>query len=540
MTQTYNLGDLFDLAADSVADRTALVWDRVRLSYKDLRERTDRLAAALARRGVRRGQTVGLLMYNCPAYVESLLAAFKLGAIPFNINYRYGAEELRYVLRDARTEVLIHGAEFEPIVKEALAALPPLVLRVVVEEEEPFVSSDSKVVSYAAALTEAAGDADIRGGRSGDDRLLLYTGGTTGMPKGVEWSHVAKFFAAFGGGGMFHTDGPITAPDQIAERTPLAPPLVVLTLSPLMHGAALWTAMIALLNGQTLVLKNSRTFNGELVWELIEREHVNALGFTGDAMAIPMLEAWDANPGRWDVSSLLTFSWGGAPVSQHLQQALAARFPNVLQMSSLGSSESGMIGRGSLDCDDGGMMRLASREDLAVIVDGERFAQPGEMGILARTGHLPSGYWGDPKKTAETFITLGGRRWVLTGDQVRLDADGSMVLFGRGSTCINTGGEKVFPEEVEAVIRSHPAVRDALVVGVPDPRWGETVAAIVALRPGKSITLDELRGHCDRKLAGFKQPRKLFIESEVRRSPAGKADYRWAKAVATDVKRGLT
>ena len=532
MTPTYNLGDLFDLAADSVADRTALVWDQVRLSYADLRARSDRLAAALARRGVRRGQTVGLLMYNCPAYVESLLAAFKLGAIPFNINYRYDVEELRYILRDARAAVLIHGSEFGPILEKTLPALPPLVLRVVVEEDEPFVASDPHVLSYTAALAEAVGDADISSGRCDDDRLLLYTGGTTGMPKGVEWSHVAKFFGAFGGGGIFHPDGPILAPAQIAERTPSAPPLVVLTLSPLMHGAALWAAMIALLNGQTLVLKKARSFDGELVWALIEREHVNALSFTGDAMAIPMLEAWDGNPGRWDVSSLFAFSWGGAPLSPHMQEALKARFPNVSQMSSLGSSEGGMIGPGSLDAECGGMMRLAPRQDLAVIVDGERFARSGEMGILARTGHLPIGYWGDPEKTAETFITLGDKRWVLTGDQVRLDADGSMVLFGRGSTCINTGGEKVFPEEVEAVLRSHPDVRDALVVGVPDPRWGESVAAVVAPRPDRLPTLEMLRAHCDGKLAGYKQPRKLFIQSEIRRSPAGKADYRWAKAVA--------
>lgn len=528
MARTFNLGDLFDIVVDAVPDRTAIVWGDVRLSYRELGERSDRLAAALARRGLARGMTMGLLMYNSPAFLETLLACFKLGVLPFNINYRYGPDELFYLLNDAGADALMHDREFEPLVAGVLERLPSLTLRVVTDDDAPAGGA----LSYRQAIAEPVGEVDLRAGRSDDDRVLLYTGGTTGLPKGVEWRHRSKFFGAFRGGIIAPTDRPIEAPEQLGPRVAGGPPVKVLTLAPLMHGAAMWASLIGLLCGQTVVLLQSHRFDAEQVWALVERERAYLISFTSDAMGKPLIDALEANPGRWDLSSLMAITWGGAPLSQFLQDAFRKYFPNAYQLSGMGSSESGAIGTGDTNTGGDGFMRLPGRPDLAVIVDGARFAQPGELGILARTGFIPEGYWRDAKRTAETFISLGDRRWVLTGDQARLDPDGGMTLFGRGSTCINSGGEKIFAEEVESVIRSHPDVYDAVVIGVPDPRWGQTVTAIAALRPGRQLSLAQLQTYCAGQLARYKLPRRLILQDEVKRSPAGKADYRWAMAVA--------
>ena len=530
MARTFNLGDLFDVVVDAVPERTAIIWDDVHLSYRALGERSDRLAAALARRGLQRGNTLGLLMYNSPAFLEALLACFKLGVIPFNINYRYGPDELHHVMNDAGTDALMHDAEFEPVVAQVLARMPPLRLRIVIAEGDAPVAVDT--LPYRQAVAEPVGEVDLLGGRSDDDRVLLYTGGTTGLPKGVEWRHHAKFFGAFRGGIIAPTDRPIETPEQLGPRVAGGPPVKVMTLAPLMHGAAMWAALIGLLCGQTVVLLQSHRFDAELVWALVERERAYLISFTSDAMGKPLVDALEANPGRWDLSSLMAITWGGAPLSQFLQDAFRKHFPSAYQLSGMGSSESGAIGMGDTNTGGDGFMRLPGRPDLAVIVDGARFAQPGELGILARTGFIPEGYWRDAKRTAETFISLGERRWVLTGDQARLDADGGMTLFGRGSTCINSGGEKIFAEEVESVIRSHPDVYDAVVIGVPDPRWGQAVTAIAALRPGRQLSLEQLQTYCAGQLARYKLPRRLILQDEVKRSPAGKADYRWATAVA--------
>jgi 3-oxocholest-4-en-26-oate---CoA ligase len=506
----------------------------VRLTFRELDERSSRIAAALKRRGVERGMTVGLLMYTGTEYLESFFAACKIGALPFNLNYRYETDELRQLLADANASVLILDSTLEATVRAALPELPELKRLVIVHGDG--IRVDGKVaaddaVAYSALMAERIDGTDIASGRSDEDRLLLYTGGTTGIPKGVEWTHRNLFFGGLGGGGTTHPDGPVTAAAQLSERALTGFPLINLPLSPLMHGACLYSVLLTLFAGQTLVLNTARSFDAEYAWDIVERENVMSVSFAGDAMALPLIEAYDAHPGRWSLSSLRALSWGGAALSEKLQQAFAERFPAVIRINGLGSSESGSLARGLPTNNGEGLLRIAAKDGLAIIVAGCRFAEVGEMGIIAGAGALPSGYWRDPDRTAKTFVTLAGRRWVLTGDIGRLDADGLITFFGRDANCIMTGGEKVFAEEVEDAVKLHPAVRDAIVVGVPHERWGQIVVAVAALQPGAVLTLEEIQGSCD-KLARYKRPRRLVLVDEVKRSPAGKADYRWGRATA--------
>jgi fatty-acyl-CoA synthase len=344
------------------------------------------------------------------------------------------------------------------------------------------------------------------------------------------WTHRDLFFGALGGGGYFCQAGPARTPDEVADRLRQSFVLKSIPLPPLMHAAATWATLCGMFAGSPVVLDPARHFDPVQIFDLVEREKIQSITIVGDAMARPLLDALEANPGRWNLAHVLSVGSGGAVFSQHLQDGLKRFMPNARIMSSIGSSEGGTFGTGPRGNE--GFMTLAGRPDLAVVVDRSRLAEAGEMGILARVGHIPRGYWGDPAKTAATFVEFGGRRYALTGDQARLEPDGSIVVFGRGSTCINTGGEKVFPEEVEEVLRRHQAVLDALVVGTPDPRWGEAVTAVVAIRPGVVIEEETLRVHCRGALAGYKIPKHVVRVASVVRSPAGKADYGWAKKVA--------
>jgi fatty-acyl-CoA synthase len=529
MTKTFNLGDLFALVAAAVPERIAAVAGGERVTFRALDERSDRVAASLLRLGIARGATVGLMMYTGLEYLESFLALCKIGALPFNLNYRYTPAELLYLLRNAEASALIHSAAFAPAIAEIERELPGLRR---IAACDPGENPPDGAIAFSTLRDEAPAGVDIAAGRSDEDGLLIYTGGTTGLPKGVHWTHRNFFYGALGGGGIAHPDGPVSVPEQLAERASQFQPGVTLTLLPMMHGAGLFGILATLFAGQLLVLYTARSFDAEHAWDLVDREKVNMMSFVGDAMVGPLIDAWDANLGRWSAGTLRMFSWGGASLSGRNQEALEQRFPKVMRATGLGSSESGSFGM-SAPCKGGehGLLKLPPNRNVAVIVDG-RFAESGESGILARTGALPEGYWRDPEKTAETFPIIDGRRWVMTGDRARLESDGSMTLFGRDSTCISTGGEKVFAEEVEAVICSHPAVRDALVIGEADERWGQAVVAVAALRPGTTLMLEELREHCNGRLARYKHPKKLVIMSEIKRSPAGKADYNWAKTVA--------
>lgn len=525
MAKQFHLADLFETVAAAVPDRIAIRAASATLTYAELNDRADRLAAGLAAQGVKRGDTVGLYLMNSPAFLEGFIAAAKLGAVPYNVNYRYRADELRYLFANAQSAAILHGAEFSDVVREVRGDIPTLKVSVAVDDGSGDDISGS--LAYEDLLrTEPAGPYE----RNEEDILLTYTGGTTGMPKGVMWPHRAFLFACAGGAGYFNPAGPVVVPEDIADRAANGYPLKMMPLAPLMHAAAVWATWSALLNGLTIILDESKSFNPEHIFDMAEREGANLLQFVGDAMAIPLRDALKANPGRWNLQSVVNLGSGGAVFSQHVKDDLKALVPSASITDGMGTSETGISGMAEPSAE--GVMRLPATDAQQVIVD-DRFAQVGETGFIARTGHTPVGYFGDPVKTAETFKAIDGKLWAVSGDSGRLDADDKITMFGRGSTCINTGGEKVFPEEVEEALRAHPAILDAVVAGQKDDRWGERVIGIASLRAGQN-TPDEgaLKAFLTERLAGYKVPKAFVWVDAVKRSPAGKQDYRWAKEVA--------
>lgn len=531
----FNIADLFEIVADTVPDREALVCGAQHLSYRELDERATRLANFLVTRGVGPGQNVGLYLYNCNEYIVGMLACFKIRAVPVNVNYRYVDEELSYIFDNADMVACIHHREFVPHIAAVRADAPRLALLVAVDDGSTH-ALPAGTVAFEAAI--AAGSAERRfGERADDDLFILYTGGTTGKPKGVMWPHKALFYAALGGAGFFHPAGPIQAPEEIEIRAREGYPVVGMALAPLMHGACWWYACIQLLAGAKLVLNENRSLVGEQVWDIVARERVNSVSIVGDAMAIPLLDALEANPGRWDLSSVFNVGSGGAVFSESKQAAFRAHFPNVMITNSFGSSEAGQMGmdNGQKKGEAGntGLGNVLRSPFMDVIVEEERrHARPGEMGIFSRSGHIPLGYYKDPEKTARTILEIEGKRWLLLGDVARLEEDSSITVFGRGSNCINSGGEKIFPEEVEQALKSHPEVLDTLVVATPDERWGQKVTAVVAPRAGRRPSLESLQEEARRHVAGYKVPRELHLVPEVPRGPNGKPDYAKARAMA--------
>jgi acyl-CoA synthetase (AMP-forming)/AMP-acid ligase II len=429
----------------------------------------------------------------------------------------------------------IHHREFLPHILAIREHAPRVSLLVAVDDDSPREVPAEVAVDYEEALRQGGPERDFPG-RSDDDLFILYTGGTTGMPKGVMWPHKAVFFAAMGGGGHFHPDGPIRQPEDIAKRASEGYPVIGMALAPLMHGACWWYACIQLLAGNKVVLNPNRSLDGEQVWDIVAAERVNAISIVGDAMAIPLLDALKNNPGRWDLSCVFNIGSGGAVFSESKQAEFREFFPNVFITNSFGSSESGQMGMDSGQRKEGrenGLGNVVQSEFMDVIVEDERrHARPGEMGIFARSGHIPVGYYNDPVKTAKTIVEVEGKRWLLTGDSARLEADGSITVFGRGSNCINSGGEKIFPEEVEQALKAHPDIFDALVVGTPDERWGSRVTAVIATRGGKRLSLEEVREEARKHIAGYKLPRELHIVDEIPRAPSGKPNYARARELA--------
>lgn len=529
--RTFSLADLFAIAAETVPERDALVIGDTRHTYGEMAARVERLAAWLHQQGIGEGDVVGLQMYNSVEYLEAFLAACRVRAIPANINYRYVADELRHIYDNTGIKALFYSAELETGVAEALDAAPELKVKVRSGGGQPTLAGAVAFEDCLSADTAALSAVVC----SDDDLSLLYTGGTTGKPKGVMWPHKDLFFGCFGGGAFYTPgEGPIETPEQLAERIRRSHPMRFMPVAPLMHGAAHWATMVSLFAGHTVVLNDQHHFNAEHVLDIAATQKINGITLVGDAMALPILDALKAQPGRWDLSSLFVFGNGGAVMSAHIKDALRPFLPaNIYFSDGIGSSEGGQLGMGAKPA-AGGMIQIAARPDLSVVVNGERIAVAGETGILARSGYLPLGYYRDPVKSAETFVTIAGTRYALTGDAAKVAEDGSIIVFGRGSNCINTGGEKVFPEEVEEALRRSEDLIDALVVGLPDPRWGQKVVAIVAPRPGVKLDIEALRALCRTHLAGYKVPKDFVEVEEVQRSAAGKASYVWAKQVAME------
>ncbi len=535
----FNLGDLWERVVDTVPDHEALVDGDRRLTFAEEDARANRLAHALAERGIGAGDHVACYLYNSIEYLETMIAAFKIRAVPVNVNYRYVEDELRYLLDDADASAVVFHREFAPKLAAIAPDLPKLRTFLAVDDEpagDPRSTDAVGAADYEAVL-DAASPARDFAPRSPDDLYILYTGGTTGMPKGVMWRQADVFFGAMGGAGGGRT--PISRPEEIAERC-LEPRTRCVPACPFMHGTAHWMAFSTLLTGGTVVIPTAHHLDPVGLWQLVEREHANFMVIVGDAFARPMLDALDSDEGRkLDVSPLRVLLSGGAILSPSVKRALVERLPDVLVVDGYGASETG--GQGQSVVVSGGDIPTAPRfrvsDDTLVLDTDMKPAAPGVVGLLARRGPIPLGYYKDPVKTAATFPVVDGVRWAVPGDHAVVDDDGVITLLGRGSVSINSGGEKVYPEEVESVLKAHAGVHDAVVIGLPDERFGERVVAIVQGRPDASPTLEELQEHARHHLARYKVPREAIFVEAVVRSPSGKPDYRWARATATEARR---
>ncbi|MEU5591860.1 acyl-CoA synthetase [Streptomyces sp. NPDC020298] len=534
----YNLADLFESVVDVVADREALVYvdhpgtgAEHRLTYAQLDAAANRIAHHLIDSGIRPGEHLGLHLYNGVEYLQTVLGCLKARIVPVNVNYRYVEEELVYLYRDADLVALVFDAEFGDRVAAARPRAPRL-------RHLLSVGGQTKVpgaVPFAEA--EAAGSPE-RGfpARSGDDQFIIYTGGTTGMPKGVMWRQEDLFFAGLGGGAP--TGDPVKKPEELAERVAAGGSgITFFPTPPLMHGTSTLTAFVGFNFGQRVVIH--RRFVPEEVLRTVEKERVTSMSLVGDAMLRPLIDGLNGPMKGTDCSSVFSVSSSGAIMSETVRRQFRELVPNARLLDNFGSSESGFNGTATEDSglERGFRIRVNSRTWVVDPATHEPVA-PGEIGRVAQCGHVPLGYYNDPGKTAETFFEKDGRRWVLLGDMATVDEEGVVTVLGRGSQCINTGGEKVYPEEVEQALKSHPDVYDALVAGVPDATWGNHVAAVVQLREGAARpSLADIQVHCRTQLAGYKVPRQLVIAESIQRSPSGKADYRWAREVAVAADR---
>ena len=530
----FNLADLFEASVDAFGDREYLVAEGRRVSYAETEARANRLAHHLAAAGIGPGDHVGIYALNSAEWVETAWAVFKLRAVWVNINYRYVEDELRYLFANADLQALVHQRQFSPRVAALLPELPELRHVVVIEDDSGEPDPVGDAVDFEAAVDGQSPERDF-GPRSGDDHYILYTGGTTGLPKGVVWPHRNVFFA-LGGGIDAMTGTRVERPEEMVDKgKAMGGQISFLPVAPLMHGATQWAVMGQSFVGNRIVLV--ARFDPHEVWSLVEGEKVNMLMITGDAMGRPLIEALEEPGSSYDLSSLIGITSTAALFSPSVKDQFFEHFPSLLMSDAIGSSEGGNNGISWIKPGGTSMKSgptVTSMSGTVVFDDDMEMVKPGSgvVGKIARFGDIPVGYYNDPGKTAEVFITVDGVRYVMPGDFATVEADGSITLLGRGSICINSGGEKIFPEEVEAVVRSHPDVMDALVVGAPDERWGQRVAAIVEARPGHDApSLEAVQEHCRKHVAGYKVPRQLYVVDKVERAPSGKPDYRWASAV---------
>jgi acyl-CoA synthetase (AMP-forming)/AMP-acid ligase II len=547
--QEFTLVGVFETLASALGDHPCLRWRDRCLGYRDMAGRARRMASFLHDRGFgcraerrtlaghQSGQDhLGLALYNGNEYLESMLGAFGARVAPFNVNYRYTGEELVYLLTDARARGLVYHASLAPVLAEVLPQLPAIELLVQVPDEsgQPLLPG---AVDYETALaTGDPGGAPVE--PSPDDLYVLYTGGTTGMPKGVLWRQHDIFMAAMGGRRM-GTWEELTSYEELAAQASAAPGAVVGLLPPLMHGAAQWAAFMVMTLGATIVLPDDpRRLDPADVWRMVERHRVNTITVVGDAMVRPLAEELGRH--HYDTSSLLAIGNGGAPLTPAGRQLLLDRLPNLVISDTAGSSEAGAQmqaaggGAGTVGLFTPGPGAVVLSEDLT------RVLAPGDesIGWLAQRGWVPLGYLGDADKTARTFPVVEGIRHAVPGDRARHLADGRIELLGRDSVTINSGGEKIFAEEVERAIAGHPAVADVVVAGRPSERWGQEVVAVVQLAPGAQVEAADIVAHAARHVARYKLPKAVVFVPLVQRSPSGKADYRWARRQALSSAEG--
>ena len=525
-----NIADLAEHAIDAVPDRVALICGDEQITYAGLEEKANSLAHYLISRGVKKGDKVGLYCRNRIEIVIAMLGIVKAGAILVNVNYRYVEAELRYLLDNSDMVALVHERQYSERVANVLPETPNVKTVLVIDDGSAVPTQTYQNYGGVAFYEAVAQGSPYRDfvTRSAYDIYLLYTGGTTGFPKGVMWRH-EDIYRALLGGTDFATGEFVADEYDHAKQAAAGPPMIRYPIPPMIHGATQSATWMALFTGGTVVL--APEFDAYAVWHAIEQHKVNLLFFTGDAMARPLLDALEGSE-RY-LSSLFLLSSTAALFSPSLKERFLELLPNRVITDSIGSSETGFGGTSVVakGQSGGGGPRVTIDKKTAVLDDDGNEVVPGSgvRGILAKRGNIPVGYFKDEKKTAETFRTINGVRYAIPGDYAQVESDGTVTLLGRGSVSINSGGEKIYPEEVEGALKGHPDVFDALVVGVPDPRFGQHVAAVVAPRKGTAPTLAELDAFVRRDIAGYKVPRSLWIVDEVKRSPAGKPDYKWAK-----------
>ncbi|NLU83302.1 acyl-CoA synthetase [Rhodococcus sp. HNM0569] len=523
----YNLADLVEHAIDLVPDRTALVSaDSGRsITYGELEERANRLAHFLVDSGVRPGDKVAVYTRNNIECVEAMLAIYKARAVVVNVNFRYVDAELQYLFDNSDAVAVVYEGRYRDRVLAAMAACP--LLDTAIEIGADGSALPAGLVAYDSALAAGSPERDF-GERSADDHYMIYTGGTTGMPKGVVWRH-EDVWRVLGGGIDFMTGEPVPDEYHLARTGTENPALTRYPIPPMIHGAAQWGTFQSLFTGGRIVL--SAEFDAKTTWRIIEDHGVHVVVIVGDAMARPMIE--ELRTGSFDTSTLVALASSAALFSPSVKEQFLDALPNTVLTDSIGSSETGFSGVGIVargSADDGGPR--VTVDSANVVLDDEGHiveAGSGVVGKIARRGHIPLGYYKDPDKTAATFVEYDGIRYSIPGDFATVAADGTVVMLGRGSVSINTGGEKVFPEEVEGALKAHADVFDAIVVGVPDERYGQAVAAVVQARPGAVPDFDDVVATARGLIAGYKVPRVFWIVDRIVRSPSGKPDYRWAQ-----------
>lgn len=531
----FNLADVFETVAAAVPDRIALTYEDLNFTYAQLDGEANRVAQLFDRAGIAEGDHVALFLKNSVEHVTSILGLIKVRAAPINVNYRYTPTELEYIFTNSDSVAVVVELPEHQRVLASLLDRCPLVRSVFVvgettEELREAAGSRSVAVIPFGDARELPTTAEFPA-RSGDDVYLLYTGGTTGYPKGVMWRHDDFFRKPLSGGNPYGSE-PRKDLAEVAAAAKEFPDLAFLIAAPLMHGAALYSLFTFFTLGARVVLR--RDFDPKKVVEAIEKDRVQVILIVGDGMGLPLVDEMERRKDEVDFSSLFSITSGGAIWSTSVRDRMLAVKPDLLLRDNFGASETG--NDGAFTVDDAGNLRMPPSPNM-ILVD-ERLeeipAGSDDIGYIARIGNVPLGYFKDEEKTARTFPTRAdGTRLAVLGDMGRVEADGTVVFLGRGSQCINTGGEKVFAEEVEAAIHAHPFVLDALVVPVPDERMGQAVAAVIATYPdADELTLDDVQDHCRKTLAGYKVPRSIVVVDEVKRTPAGKADYRWATATA--------
>ncbi|PCJ72085.1 MAG: acyl-CoA synthetase [Rhodobiaceae bacterium] len=530
----WNYGDILDaISAVLPADAPAMIHGDRTITWGETTKRSNNLANALIARGAKPGDKIAFYMRNRPEYMESLAAGFKSRMTHVNVNYRYKADEVFYIFDNSDAQAIVYGSEFRDIIEELKGRLTKVGTFIEVSE-------DGTVADFAQnydTLVAAGDGAPLNIKRSPDDQLFIYTGGTTGMPKGVMWSHEALREAQIA---ALRRLGPVpeTLDELVAAIKEQGPGGRMIPACPLMHGTGLLTALGNQMSGGCVVTLGHPSFSPEEMLENIQKNKIESAAIVGNAFAKPLLKVLDENPGKYDLSSMVTLISSGVMWSTEVKQGLLKHMPEAIMTDSFGSSE-GLGFGSSLMTADGAVQtaKFQIGERCKVFGEGDVEVTAGSNtpGFIALTGPLPEGYYKDKKKTAETFRTIEGVRYSIPGDWCTVEEDGTLTLLGRGSVCINTAGEKVYPEEIEEVLKTHPAIEDALVVGMPDEKWGQAVTGVVQLSVGADFNEEELRQHVRATLAGYKTPKRVLVgEGVTFRAPNGKADYKAVTSFAKD------